>query len=105
MGIEGGGGAGGSKGKGEEEEASLPFITRLHLLFSNPHVVLFLCTATAFGLGFGTIETFLFVFLAELGGTSTLFGLTLTSECLFLCMCITCMCVCVGLGACIALLA
>lgn len=56
------------------------FKGKLHALLSDREVFLFLCTATLLGFGFGTIETFLFVFLQELGASDTLMGLTLTSE-------------------------
>ncbi|KAF5833496.1 major facilitator superfamily domain-containing protein [Dunaliella salina] len=58
------------------------FSDKLRAMFSSWHIVLFLLQATLFGYGFGTIESFLFVFLQELGANSTLMGLTLTITCL-----------------------
>lgn len=48
----------------------------------DPQICLFLAMAAVFGFGFGTIESFLFVFLQQLGGSQLLMGLTLTVTCI-----------------------
>ncbi len=47
-------------------------------LARRPEVLLFFVTAGAMGYGFGTIDSFLFLYLEQLGARDTLMGLTLT---------------------------
>lgn len=47
-------------------------------LARRPEVLLFFVTSGAMGYGFGTIDSFLFLYLEQLGATQTLMGLTLT---------------------------
>jgi hypothetical protein len=58
------------------------FCQKLSLLFSSPEALLFFCTVTVMGYAVGTIESFLFLFLEDLGGTESLMGLTLTVTCI-----------------------
>lgn len=51
-------------------------------LARNPEVLLFLATVTVMGYGVGSIESFLFLLLDELGGPPLLAGLTLTLTCI-----------------------
>jgi hypothetical protein len=45
-------------------------------------VLIFIGQATTMGFGIGVIGEFLFLFLADLGGSELLMGLTLTFTCL-----------------------
>ncbi|KAG2499955.1 hypothetical protein HYH03_002240 [Edaphochlamys debaryana] len=68
-------GAGAGVGAGE-------YWRHLSGLLRRPEVVLFLVTATIMGYGFGTIDSFLFLYLQQMGATGTLMGLTLTVTCM-----------------------
>jgi MFS family permease len=58
------------------------FSQKLGLLLSSPEALLFFATVTVMGYAVGTIESFLFLFLEDLGGSETLMGLTLTVTCI-----------------------
>ncbi|PNH05854.1 Major facilitator superfamily domain-containing protein 6 [Tetrabaena socialis] len=58
-----------------------PWSEDLLLLLRRPKVVLFIWTALTMGYGFGTIDSFLFLYLEQLGASGTLMGLTLTITC------------------------
>ena len=57
------------------------FCQKLGLLLSSPEALLFFATVTVMGYAVGTIESFLFLFLEDLGGSESLMGLTLTVTC------------------------
>ncbi|KAL4546901.1 hypothetical protein Ndes2526B_g07705 [Nannochloris sp. 'desiccata'] len=57
------------------------FCQKLGVLLSSPEALLFFSTVTVMGYAVGTIESFLFLFLEDLGGSETLMGLTLTVTC------------------------
>lgn len=79
--------AGGTKGeKGGPEEVESPravddYGRRLGALLASPAALLFFATVAVMGFAVGTIESFLFLFLEDLGGSETLMGLTLTVTC------------------------
>ena len=58
------------------------FSDRVLLLIRNLEVMIFFSQATIMGFAVGTIEGFLFIALEDLGGTSTLMGLSLTFTCI-----------------------
>ena len=58
------------------------FISKIIQLSASPEARLFFTTATFMGYAVGTIESFLFLFLEDLGGSETLMGLTLTMTCI-----------------------
>ena len=57
------------------------FYQKLGILLSSPEALLFFFTVIFMGYAVGTIESFLFLFLEDLGGSETLMGLTLTVTC------------------------
>lgn len=67
---------GGEEGAGEDakdDEAPTPSLwASLQLLLSNPEVLSFFMMATLMGLAKGTIDTFLFLYLDELGKSKSL---------------------------------
>ncbi|KAG2442634.1 hypothetical protein HXX76_002718 [Chlamydomonas incerta] len=54
---------------------------RLWILVRRPEVAVFFVTAITMGYGFGTIDSFLFLYLRQMGASETLMGLTLTITC------------------------
>ncbi|PNW85282.1 hypothetical protein CHLRE_03g179350v5 [Chlamydomonas reinhardtii] len=54
---------------------------RLWVLVRRPEVAVFFVTAMTMGYGFGTIDSFLFLYLRQMGASETLMGLTLTITC------------------------
>jgi MFS_1 like family len=58
------------------------FYQKLGILLSSPEALLFFFTVTVMGYAVGTIESFLFLFLEDLGGSESLMGLTLTVTCI-----------------------
>ena len=62
-----------------------------------PQVLVFLAVVLFFGMATGAVEGFLFWYLANLGATTLVFGLSLVVNCLFevsLCCCCCCGCCC-----------
>lgn len=55
-----------------------PFWSGLRGLFSDRRLVVFLVTVLAAGVGMGTVNSFLFLYLEDLGASATLMGLSLT---------------------------
>ena len=52
----------------------LPFLLKLHRIFSRPESAVFFFTAVVMGIGFGIIEGYLFLMLKDLGATDILLG-------------------------------
>ncbi|GLC51186.1 hypothetical protein PLESTB_000475200 [Pleodorina starrii] len=76
--------AAGAGAVGEEEEQGPgggSFWRRLWGLLRRWDVLLFFLVALVMGYGFGTIDSFLFLYLEEMGASGTLMGLTLTVRC------------------------
>ena len=62
--------------------AQVDFGTKLLALGTSPEALLFFILVTILGIAVGTIESFLFLYLEDLGGSETLMGLTLTVTCI-----------------------
>jgi len=58
------------------------FYQKLGVLLSSPEALLFFSTVAVMGYAVGTIDSFLFLFLEDLGGSEALMGLTLTVTCI-----------------------
>ncbi|MEW5303289.1 MAG: hypothetical protein WDW36_005995 [Sanguina aurantia] len=65
----------------DKEAPTLSFCEKLCLLGHNPRVWLFGAMSCLIGIGYGVIETWLFVYLQQLGGSRALMGVTLTVTC------------------------
>ena len=80
------GGCGGGSGSGCRALLSvpaaddLPFAVKLRLIFSRPESLMFFLTAIVMGIGFGLIESYLFLMLKELGATDLLLGKPLGAQ-------------------------
>ena len=58
------------------------FIGKLYLLATSAEAIVFFSMVLIMGFAVGTIESFLFLYLEDLGGSETLMGLTLTFTCI-----------------------
>lgn len=64
------------------KHVQIHFWTKLSSLLSSPEALLFFATVVVMGFAVGTIESFLFLYLDDLGGSETLMGLTLSVTCI-----------------------
>jgi hypothetical protein len=66
----------------QQQQQQQDFWLSLRRAITSPAVLIFLCQALIMGFGIGVIDSFLFLFLQDLGGSEALMGLTLSVTCL-----------------------